>query len=95
MGISLVVPYSSHKTGVSHSATVRDVGAMNKKDSFSVSRHASADTLCNPVEVISKAMGSNTFVWTCDKVAIIKGFAGDFVNHGICTGGTPAGFCGQ
>ena len=94
MGISIVGLDPGHKAGVSHSLTMRDIGATNLKK-ISDSRHTSDDTLCEPAKVVGNSVGPNAFVWTCDKIEIIHGFDGDFVNHGICTGGTPAGFRGQ
>ena len=95
MGISLVLPDAGHKAGVSHSVTVRDIDVINKKDSVSASKHAISDALYETAEAVGKAVCLNVFFWTRDKVAILQGFSGDFVNHGICTGGTPAGFRGQ
>ena len=68
MSLSLMGPDAGHKAVLSHIATVWDIGARNRKYSDSASRHASADALCKPAEIIGKSVGTNVFVWTCDKV---------------------------
>ena len=68
-----------HKSGVGHNTSFRDGGLGHEEYCVLSRRHAHANALCESAEIVGKGEDPHVFVGSTDKMAILKGAAGDFV----------------